>query len=54
LQQTLQKLQQTQAQLIQSEKMSSLGQMIAGITHELNNPVSFIYGNIKPLFPNDE
>ncbi|MEQ8757770.1 MAG: MHYT domain-containing protein [Coleofasciculus sp. G1-WW12-02] len=48
LQQTLQKLQQTQAQLIQSEKMSSLGQMIAGITHELNNPVSFIYGNIKP------
>jgi signal transduction histidine kinase len=44
----LQKLQQTQAQLIQSAKMSSLGQMIAGIAHELNNPVTFIYGNVDP------
>lgn len=48
LQQTLQKLQQTQVQLIQSAKMSSLGQMIAGIAHELNNPVTFIYGNVDP------
>ncbi|NES04712.1 MAG: GAF domain-containing protein, partial [Okeania sp. SIO2F4] len=46
LQQTLQKLQQTQAQLIQTEKMSSLGQMIAGIAHEINNPITFISGNI--------
>ncbi|MEM1172485.1 MAG: AAA family ATPase, partial [Cyanobacteria bacterium P01_H01_bin.35] len=46
LQQTLEKLQQTQAQLIQTEKMSSLGQMVAGIAHEINNPVTFISGNI--------
>jgi PAS domain S-box-containing protein len=45
---TLQELQRTQAQLIQSEKMSSLGQMIAGIAHEINNPISFIYGNLTP------
>ncbi len=41
-------LQCTQTQLIQSEKMSSLGQMVAGIAHEINNPVGFVYGNIKP------
>ncbi|MDB9511139.1 ATP-binding protein [Kamptonema animale CS-326] len=46
LQQTLQKLKQTQAQLVHSEKMSSLGQLTAGIAHEINNPVNFIKGNI--------
>lgn len=44
----LQKLQRTQAQLVQTEKMAGLGQMVAGIAHEINNPISFIYGNIKP------
>ncbi|WP_233258235.1 sensor histidine kinase [[Phormidium] sp. ETS-05] len=39
-------LQRTQAQLIQSEKMSSLGQLVAGIAHEINNPVNFIYANL--------
>ncbi len=46
LEQALHSLQQTQAQLIQTEKMSSLGQLVAGIAHEINNPVSFIYGNV--------
>lgn len=43
------KLRQTQAVLVQNEKMSSLGQLVAGITHELNNPISFIYGNLYHL-----
>ncbi|MBD2445754.1 HAMP domain-containing protein [Nostoc sp. FACHB-152] len=46
LKQVITELQQTQAQLIQTEKMSSLGMMVAGIAHEINNPVSFIHGNI--------
>jgi two-component system, NtrC family, sensor kinase len=43
----MQELQQTQTRLIQSEKMSSLGQMVAGMAHEINNPVTFIYGNLS-------
>ncbi len=46
LQQALYDLQQTQSQLIHTEKMSSLGQLVAGIAHEINNPVSFIFGNL--------
>ncbi|MGI2909073.1 PAS domain S-box protein [Tolypothrix sp. VBCCA 56010] len=46
LEKTLQELQRTQMQLIQSEKMSGLGQLVAGVAHEINNPVNFIYGNL--------
>ncbi|HBB32186.1 MAG TPA: hypothetical protein DDZ80_14815 [Cyanobacteria bacterium UBA8803] len=48
LEHTLDELKRTQAQLIQTEKLSSLGQMLAGIAHEINNPVNFIYANINP------
>ncbi len=48
LEQTLEDLKNAQSQLIQAAKMSSIGQMVAGVAHEINNPVSFIYGNIIP------
>jgi signal transduction histidine kinase len=46
LNKALDELKQAQVKLIQSEKMSSLGQLVAGIAHEINNPVNFIYGNL--------
>ncbi|MGL5058955.1 MAG: PAS domain S-box protein [Microcoleus sp.] len=49
LQATLGELKDTHSQLVQSEKMSSLGLLIAGVAHEINNPVSFIYGNLAHL-----
>jgi two-component system, NtrC family, sensor kinase len=47
LKETLHTLQNTQLKLIQTEKMSSVGQLVAGIAHEINNPINFIYGNIS-------
>ncbi|MEG4231356.1 PAS domain S-box protein [Microcoleus sp. Pol11C3] len=46
---TLNQLKATNSQLVQSEKMSSLGLLLAGVAHEINNPVSFIYGNLAHL-----
>ncbi|XGV94558.1 MAG: PAS domain S-box protein [Leptolyngbya sp. BL-A-14] len=47
LEHALEELQRTQTQMVQSEKMSSLGQLVAGVAHEINNPVNFIYGNLN-------
>ena len=49
LQYTVENLKLTQAQLVQSEKLASVGQLTAGIAHELNNPINFISGNVNPL-----
>ncbi|MDH6262410.1 ATP-binding protein [Bradyrhizobium sp. BR13661] len=42
-------LQRAQRQLVEQEKMASLGRLVAGVAHELNNPISFVYGNIHTL-----
>jgi PAS domain S-box-containing protein len=47
LEQALQELRDAQTKLVQNEKMSSLGQLVAGVAHEINNPVNFIYGNLS-------
>lgn len=47
LKQTLTELKNTQSQLIHTEKMSSLGQLVAGLAHEMNNPIGFIRGNVE-------
>ena len=46
---TLSELKQTQSQLVNAEKMASLGQLTAGIAHEINNPINFVVSNVKPL-----
>ncbi|MGK7902071.1 MAG: PAS domain S-box protein [Hormoscilla sp.] len=46
LSKTIGELKQTQGQLVQAEKMSSIGQLVAGVAHEINNPINFIHGNL--------
>ncbi|MGP1383576.1 MAG: PAS domain S-box protein [Thainema sp.] len=50
LEQAMAELQRTQTQMVQAEKMSSLGQLVAGVAHEINNPVNFIYGNLAHAY----
>jgi signal transduction histidine kinase len=54
VQKTLEDLKQAQTQLVQSEKMASLGQLVAGIAHEINNPVNFISAGVESLSTNIE
>ncbi|MBE9012826.1 HAMP domain-containing protein, partial [Pseudanabaenaceae cyanobacterium LEGE 13415] len=54
LKETLNELKRTQTQIVQSEKMSSLGQLVAGIAHEINNPVNFIHGNLGHVRENTQ
>ncbi|MEG3877332.1 ATP-binding protein, partial [Microcoleus sp. herbarium7] len=54
LEQTLQELQTMQLQLVQNEKMSALGNLVAGVAHEINNPVGFLAGNIQPALDSIE
>ena len=49
LTETLENLKRAQVQLVQKEKMSSLGKLVAGVAHEINNPVNFIHGNLKHI-----
>lgn len=49
LNKTLRELKEAEAQLVESEKMASLGQLTAGIAHEINNPINFVTSNVKPL-----
>lgn len=49
LQQTLEDLKEAQSQLVESEKMASLGQLTAGVAHEINNPINFVTANVQPL-----
>lgn len=49
LNKTIEELKETQSQLVDSEKMASIGQLTAGIAHEINNPINFVTSNVKPL-----
>lgn len=49
LSKTLEELKQTQSQLVEQEKMASLGQLTAGVAHEINNPINFVLANVKPI-----